>query len=72
VRALIRPTLGAIEESADRMIAETSDPVVRRGALLLKIEMSTTMLAAMLRSDPVLALADAWGSVRQVDQLRAR
>jgi hypothetical protein len=71
VRALIRPTLGAIEESADQMIAETSDPVVRRGALLLKIEMSTTMLAAMLRSDPVLALADAWGYVLQVeDQLK--
>ena len=28
--------------------------------------MTTTILAAMLRSDPVLALADAWGYVLQV------
>jgi hypothetical protein len=63
IRALIRPTLGTIEEAADRIIAETSDPVVRRGALVMKIEMSTTILAAMLRSDPALALADAWGYV---------
>ena len=67
VRALIRPTLGIIEESADRIIANTSDPAVRRGALTLKIEMTTTMLAAMLRSDPVLALADAWGYVLQAE-----
>jgi hypothetical protein len=67
VRALIRPTLGTIEESADRIIADTSDPVVRRGALVLKIEMSTTMLTAMLRNDPVLALADAWGYVLQCE-----
>jgi hypothetical protein len=66
VRALIRPTLGIIEEGADRIIANTSDPAVRRGGLTLKIEMTTTILAAMLRSDPVLALADAWGCVLQV------
>ena len=65
VRALIRPVLGIIEESADRIIANTSDPAVRRGGLTLKIEMTTTILAAMLRSDPVLALADAWGCVLQ-------
>ncbi len=72
VRALIRPTLGIIEESADRIIANTSDPAVRRGGLTLKIEMTTTMLAAMLRSDPVLALADAWGCVLQVQDGLAR
>jgi len=72
VRALIRPTLGIIEESADRIIANTSDPAVRRGGLTLKIEMTTTMLAAMLRSDPVLALADAWGCVLQAGDGLAR
>ena len=50
IRAPIRPILGTIEEGADRIIAETSDPVVRRGALVMKIEMSTTILSAMLRS----------------------
>ena len=72
VRALIRPTLGLIEESADRIIANTSDPLVRREAIVLKIEMTTTMLAAMLRSDPLLALADAWGYVLQVKELLSR
>ena len=33
----------------------------------MKIEMTTTILAAMLRSDPVLALADAWGCVLQAE-----
>ncbi len=49
VRALVRPTLGIIEEKADLIIANTSDPVVRRGAITLKIEMTTTILAAMFR-----------------------
>src|SRR5215470_8722138 len=69
VRALIRPTLGIIEQSTDRIVAGSSDPAVRRGGLVLKIETTTTMLAAMLRSDPVLALADAWGYVLQVEDL---
>lgn len=72
VRALIRPTLGIIEERADRIITDTSDRVVRRGVLVLKIEMSSTMLAAMLRSDPMLAIADAWGYVLQVEDLLNR
>jgi len=72
VRALIRPTLGIIEQGADGIIASTSDPAVRRGALILKIETTTTMLAAMLRSDPVAALADAWGYLMQVENLLAR
>ena len=72
VRALVRPILGIIEENADRIIANTSDPAVRRGAIVLKIEMTTTILAAMLRSDPVLALADAWAYVLQVEDGLAR
>jgi hypothetical protein len=72
VRALIRPTLGIIEERADRIMVEASDPLVRRGVLVLKIEMSATLLAAMLRSDPVLAFGDAWGYVLQVEDLLKR
>lgn len=72
VRALIRPTLGIIEERADRIMAEASDPLVRRGVLVLKIEMSATLLAAMLRSDPVLAFGDTWGYVLQVEDLLKR
>ena len=73
VRALIRPTLGTVEEAADRIIIlETSDPVVRRGALVWKIETTTTLLSALLRNDPLLALADAWGYVLQVETLLER
>src|SRR5262245_57075517 len=69
VRALIRPTLGSIEQAADSMLRDTSDPLARRGIVRLKIETTTTLLSAMLRTDPVLALADAWGYVLQVQAL---
>jgi hypothetical protein len=72
VRALIRPTVGTVEEASDRVIRETADPVVRRSVLTLKIEATTTLLAAMLRNDPLLALADAWGYVVQVELFLAR
>ncbi len=72
VRALIRPTLGIVEEAADRGLRETTDPTVRRGAVVWKIEATTTLLSAMLRNDPVLALADAWGYAFQVENLLAR
>ncbi len=72
VRALIRPTLGTVEEAADRIIRDTSDPVVRRGALRWKIENTTTLLSALLRNDPALALADAWGYVIQEQTLLRR
>ncbi len=72
VRALIRPTLGIVEEAADRSLRETTDPTVRRGTVVWKIETTTTLLSAMLRNDPVLALADAWGYAFQVESLLAR
>lgn len=72
VRALIRPTLGIVEEAADRGLRETTDPTVRRGTVVWKIEATTTLLSAMLRNDPVLALADAWGYAFQVESLLAR
>ena len=72
VRALIRPTLGIVEESADRSLREATDPAVRRGNVVWKIETTTTLLTAMLRNDPVLALADAWGYAFQVESLLAR
>ncbi len=72
VRALIRPTLGTVEEAADRSLRETTDPVIRRGTVLWKIETTTTLLSALLRNDPVLALADAWGYAFQVESYLAR
>jgi hypothetical protein len=72
VRALIRPTLGIVEESADRIMADRKDREVRRSVVVWKIETTTTLLAAMLRNDPVLALADAWGYVMQVEAILRR
>ena len=67
VRALIRPVLGTIEERGDRMLAETKEPLLRRYLLIWKFEATSTMLAALLRPDPVLAVADAWGYVKQME-----
>jgi hypothetical protein len=72
VRALIRPTLGTVEAAADRIIDGSNDPKVRRGAVIWKIETTTTFLSAMLRNDPLLALSDAWGYAIQVEAYLAR
>lgn len=72
VRALIRPILGTVEENANRIIAAETDPQGRRNALMAKIEMTSTLLGALLRTDPLLALADAWGYVIQVEALESR
>lgn len=72
VRALVRPTLGTVEQTADRMLREASDPTVRRGILRWKVETTTTFLSALLRTDPLLALADTWGYAVQVKAFMAR
>lgn len=72
VRALIRPTLGIVEQTADRGLRDITDPTLRRGILSWKIESTTILLSTMLRTDPVLALADAWGYAFQVENLLAR
>jgi hypothetical protein len=72
VRALIRPTLGIVEQTADRGLRDVTDPTMRRGILSWKIESTTILLSTMLRTDPVLALADAWGYAFQVESLLAQ
>jgi hypothetical protein len=72
VRSLIRPTLGILEESADRILAKATDPKLRRAVLVWKIETTTTLLAAMLRPDPILALADSWGYTLQLETVLKR
>lgn len=68
VRALIRPTLGIVEETADRVLREGLEPQARRSALVWKVETTTTLLSALLRNDPIVALADAWGYAFQVER----
>lgn len=72
VRALIRPAVGIIEESADRGLRESPDPELRRLLLVWKVETTTTLMAALLRPDPLLALADGWGYALQLQALSDR
>ncbi len=72
VRALIRPAVGIVEESADRMLREATDPELRRMLLVWKVEATTTLMAALLRPDPLLALADAWGYALQMEAMTDR
>ena len=60
VRSLALPFSGIIEEAADSVIAETTDPEVRKLALLWKINGIPSMQAALFQSNPLAALLDAW------------
>jgi hypothetical protein len=66
VRALIRPTLGILEQAADRALSESPSPETRRFILVWKIETTTTLLSTLLHQDPIYALGDSWAYVIQV------
>jgi len=57
--------LGAVEFRADTIRAESTDPDVRRAALIWKINASSSMLRATSHSDPLIAFMDAWTLVFQ-------
>jgi len=57
--------LGAVEFRADTIRAESSDPDIRRAALIWKINASSSMLRATSHSDPLIAFMDAWTLVFQ-------
>ena len=71
VRAQIRPVVGLLEEGVDDTLADSTAAATRRHGLILKIEGTSTLLSAMLRDDPLLALADAWGYVMQLQDFYA-
>jgi hypothetical protein len=60
VRALALPFSGIIEEAADSIIVETTDPEVRRVVLRWKINGIPSMQAALFQARPLAALLDAW------------
>ncbi len=57
--------LGAVEFRADTIRAESTDPDIRRAALIWKINASSSMLRATSHSDPLIAFMDAWTLVFQ-------
>lgn len=51
---------GTIEQAADRVIAETGDPVVERRARMWKINAIPAAYRALFQGDPAVALIDTW------------
>jgi hypothetical protein len=58
---------GIVETAADRIRAESSDPGVRRRALVWKTDGLPTIYAAALRPDPLAGALDLWVLVFQFD-----
>ncbi len=60
MRALVDPMCGELEQAADRIIAGTTDPGVRRAALLWKIEGVPALREALFQPGPFAAVMDPW------------
>jgi hypothetical protein len=60
VDAMVPPFLAFVEQTADRIRAETSDPEIRRRALRLKIDMVPLIYRAAFQADPLAAALDIW------------
>lgn len=59
---------GRIEQTADRVIAESTDGAVRRRALIAKVDVIPALYAAGFRADPLAAAMDVWGFAFQFHQ----
>ena len=60
VRSMVGPACGVIEQTADQIIAGTTNAVVQRAALLWKIEGVPALRAALFQPDPYTAQFDSW------------
>ena len=60
VRSMVGPACGVIEQTADQIIAGTTDAAVQRAALLWKIEGVPALRAALFQPDPYTAQFDSW------------
>ena len=66
VRSLALPFSGELETMADAVAATTNDPALKRALLQFKINAIPQMQDALLRTDPVASLVDAWALVLQL------
>ena len=55
-----------IEQTADQIMAESSDPMVRRNALLWKMNAIPAAYTAVFQPEPVVALLDTWAFTVQM------
>ena len=60
MRSLVEPFSGEIEQSADAIVAGTSDRSVKRAAILWKIEGVPTIRGTLFQPDPFTAVFDTW------------
>jgi len=68
VRSLARPLAGILEKTADEIIAQSDDPLVRQQVLRTKTEAIPALFEALFRKDPGAALIDASALVEQIRQ----
>lgn len=66
MRALVEPYCGAVVASADRISADTTNRVIRREALLWKIEAVPAVRETLFHSNPFLSIVDTWVLLRQM------
>ena len=60
LRSMVGPACGEIKQTADQIIAGTTNAAVQRAALLWKIEGVPTLRAALFQPDPYTAQFDSW------------
>jgi hypothetical protein len=68
VNDLVERVAGRIEMTADRISAETDDALLRRRALVLKMDAIPAVYTAGFRADPLVAVVDVWGFAFQFSQ----
>jgi hypothetical protein len=66
MRALVDPLSGSIVEAADRIRAGSTNRVIRREALLWKLEGVPALRETLFRPNPVTALLDSWALAWQM------
>ena len=60
MRGLVGPMCGEIEQTADQIVAVSTNSVVQRAALEWKIQAVPEMREALFQPDPLTALIDTW------------
>jgi len=66
-QSLLNAYSGQIEAGADRIIFGSPSPIARRQALVWKAESILVLQRALLNTDPVAAVLDAWAFIFQLE-----
>ena len=66
MRGLVDPMCGEVESAADRIMAGTRDPGVRRAALEWKAQAVPAIRESLFQPDPGMALFDTWVLTNQM------